>query len=188
MSGFFEKLVYRLVVVGRTRSGILERAKETAWFDSRPPQGPGRVDTFNPYKVLFGFDMATDDSVGTVDLPSLWNQRPRRGLWLHWDGNNDLVEERNKSAAIGAGATPDSLDVAGARARRGVDPGSEASGVSRRAHRCRAGRAGPRRLSDRLRVVPRPGHARDRSGHAARRDRRPIPSASTRSPKSWRRR
>jgi hypothetical protein len=46
-----------------------------------------------------------------VDLPSLWNQRPRRGLWLHWDGNNDLVEERNKSAAIGAGATPDSLDV-----------------------------------------------------------------------------
>jgi hypothetical protein len=109
--GFFEKLVYRLFVVGRTRSGILDRAKETAWFDSRPPQGPGRVDTFNPYKVLFEFDMAADHTVGTVDLPSLWNQRPRRGLWLHWDGNNDLVEERNKSAAIGAGATPDSLDV-----------------------------------------------------------------------------
>jgi hypothetical protein len=47
-----------------------------------------------------------------VDLPSLWNQRIRRDLWLHWDGNNDLVEERNKSAAIGAGATPQSLDVA----------------------------------------------------------------------------
>jgi hypothetical protein len=30
----------------------------------------------------------------------------RRGLWLHWDGNNDSVDERNKSAAIGAGATP----------------------------------------------------------------------------------
>ena len=111
-AGFFEKLVYRLIVVGRTRRGIVDRAQETAWFDSRPPQGPGRVDTFNPYKVLFGFDMAADASVGTVDLPSLWNQRPRRGLWLHWDGNNDLVEERNKSAAIGAGATPDSLDVA----------------------------------------------------------------------------
>ena len=110
--GFFEKLVYRLIVVGRTRNGILDRAMETAWFDSRPPQGPGRVDTFNPYKVLFAFNMAADNSVGTVDLPSLWNQRPRRGLWLHWDGNNDLVEERNKSAAIGAGATPDSLDVA----------------------------------------------------------------------------
>jgi mono/diheme cytochrome c family protein len=109
--GFVEKLAYRLFVVRRTRSGILERAKDTAWFDHRPAQGPGRVDTFNPYKVMFGFDMAADDTVGTVDLPSLWNQRPRRGLWLHWDGNNDLVEERNKSAAIGAGATPDSLDV-----------------------------------------------------------------------------
>ena len=30
----------------------------------------------------------------------------------HWDGNNNSVEERNKSAAIGAGATPDSLDLA----------------------------------------------------------------------------
>jgi hypothetical protein len=44
-----------------------------------------------------------DSTVGTVDLPSLWNQRARRGM-AHWDGNNDLVEERNKSAAIGAGA------------------------------------------------------------------------------------
>ncbi len=52
-----------------------------------------------------------DDVVGTVDLPSLWNQRMRARMWLHWDGNNDSLEERNKSAAIGAGATPDSLDL-----------------------------------------------------------------------------
>ena len=109
--GFIDSLTYRLFVIGRTRDAILERAKETAWFDARPPQGPGRVDTFNPYKAMFGFDMPADDTVGTADLPSLWNQRPRRGLWLHWDGNNDRVEERNKSAAIGAGATPQSLDV-----------------------------------------------------------------------------
>ena len=56
-----------------------------------------------------------DKTVGTVDLPSIWNQRPRQGLWLHWDGNNDRVEERNKSAAIGAGATPKSLDLASMR-------------------------------------------------------------------------
>jgi mono/diheme cytochrome c family protein len=108
----FERLIYRFVVVGRTKRGILERAQQNAWFDRRPPQGPGRVDTFNPYKVLFGFDMSGDDTVGTVDLPSLWNQRVRQGLWLHWDGNNNSVDERNKSAAIGAGATPDSLDLA----------------------------------------------------------------------------
>ena len=110
--GFMDSIAYRLLVVRRARDGILDRAKETSWFDVRPPQGPGRVDTFNPYKAMFGFDMSKDDTVGTADLPSLWNQRPRRGLWLHWDGNNDLVEERNKSAAIGAGATPESLDVA----------------------------------------------------------------------------
>jgi mono/diheme cytochrome c family protein len=110
--GVFDRLGYRVLAVRRTRDGILDGARDNAWFDKRPPQGPGRVDTFNPYKVMFGFDMNVDDTVGTVDLPSLWNQRPRRTLWLHWDGNNNLVEERNKSAAIGAGATPASLDVA----------------------------------------------------------------------------
>jgi mono/diheme cytochrome c family protein len=112
--GFFDGLVYRWLAIGRTKDGILERDPRLAWFDKRPPQGPGRVDTFNPYKAMFAREthFETDTSVGTADLPSLWNQRIRRGLWLHWDGNNDSVEERNKSAAIGAGATPDSIDLA----------------------------------------------------------------------------
>jgi mono/diheme cytochrome c family protein len=109
--GFFEGLIYRLFAVRQTRDGILERAKENSWFDVRPPQGPGRVDTFNPYKVFLKMPIGEDRTVGTVDLPSLWNQRIREGLWLHWDGNNNSVEERNKSAAIGAGATPDSLNL-----------------------------------------------------------------------------
>ena len=109
--GFFSRLFYRLFVIRATKNGILDRARANAWFDVRPPFGPGRVDTFNPYKVLRRLPMENDKTVGTVDLPSLWNQKPRQGLWLHWDGNNDLVEERNKSAAIGAGATPDSLDL-----------------------------------------------------------------------------
>lgn len=107
--GFFSRLAYRLFIVRAARNGILERSRDNAWFDTRPAFGPGRVDTFNPYKVLLRLPI--DETVGTVDLPSLWNQRPRRGMWLHWDGNNDLVEERNKSAAIGAGATPKTLDL-----------------------------------------------------------------------------
>jgi mono/diheme cytochrome c family protein len=110
--GFFQGLIYSWFVIGRARDGILERSKENAWFDVRPPQGPGRVDTFNPYKVMLKLGIDKDQTVGTVDLPSLWNQRPREGLWLHWDGNNNSVQERNKSAAIGAGATPESLDLA----------------------------------------------------------------------------
>jgi len=109
--GFFEKFLYRFFAIPRARDGILERDKTNSWFDARPPQGPGRVDTFNPYKAMLRLDLANDRTVGTVDLPSLWNQRVRQGMWLHWDGNNNSVEERNKSAAIGAGATPDSLKL-----------------------------------------------------------------------------
>ncbi|HVH26181.1 MAG TPA: cytochrome c [Vicinamibacterales bacterium] len=109
---WFNSLVYRFFVIKRTRDGILERAEENSWFADRPPQGPGRVDTFNPYKKMFGFDMKADLSVGTADLPPLFRQRVRDGIWLHWDGNNNEVEERNKSAAIGAGATEDSIDLA----------------------------------------------------------------------------
>jgi mono/diheme cytochrome c family protein len=108
--GWFKRLSNRLFVVGAARKAILERARENSWFDSRPPQLPGRVDTFNPYRVIL--KVPFDDTVGTSDLPSLWNQRPREGLWLHWDGNNNSVAERNKSAAIGAGASPKSLDLA----------------------------------------------------------------------------
>ena len=108
---WFNSLLYRFFVIKRTRDGILQRAEQNSWFADRPPQGPGRVDTFNPYKRMFNFDLKADRSVGTADLPPLFNQRIRVGLWLHWDGNNDAVEERNKSAAIGAGATQDSLDL-----------------------------------------------------------------------------
>src|SRR5207247_5244475 len=110
---WFDGLFYRFLVIPQARKGIVEQIGKFSWFDRRPPQGPGRVDTFNPYKVLFNFDMSQDDGVGTADLPSLWNQKIREGLWLHWDGNNNLVTERNKSAAIGAGASEDSLDLGG---------------------------------------------------------------------------
>lgn len=110
---WFDALLYPWVVIPQTRKAILEQSRNFSWFDRRPPQGRGRVDTFNPYKVIFGFDMTSDLSIGTADLPSLWNQKSREGLWLHWDGNNNKVTERNKSAAIGAGASEDSLDLDG---------------------------------------------------------------------------
>jgi hypothetical protein len=108
---WFDRIVYRLAVP-RVRAALVEGGKK---FDSitaeRPDWGPGRVDTFNPYKVLvFNMDMKNDRSIGTADFLSIWNQAPREGVWLHWDGNNDSVDERNLSAAIGAGATPDTLD------------------------------------------------------------------------------
>lgn len=108
---WFDRLLYRFFVIPRTKKALLKQGQDFSWLDRRPPQGPGRVDTFNPYKMMFGFDMQADNSVGTADLPSLWNQKIRQGMWLHWDGNNNKVEERNKSAAIGAGASEKSLDL-----------------------------------------------------------------------------
>jgi mono/diheme cytochrome c family protein len=89
---------------------ILKRGEASAFMDSRPTWGFGRVDTFNPYKVYFNFDMSADKTIGTADLPSLWNQKAREGLWLHWDGDNNSVRERNISASIAVGVTPETLD------------------------------------------------------------------------------
>jgi mono/diheme cytochrome c family protein len=109
---WFDEQLYRYIVIPRTRDGIKEQAAAMDWTHQRPPFGPGRVDTFNPYKQRFGVNMQRDNTVGTADFPPLFNQRLREHMWLHWDGNNNYVQERNKSAAIGAGANPDSLDLA----------------------------------------------------------------------------
>ncbi len=77
--------------------------------------GPGRVDTFNAPKALLNFPMKEyadpKELIGNVDFPSVWNQGPRKGMQLHWDGNNTSVDERNLSAAFGTGAYPPTLDT-----------------------------------------------------------------------------
>jgi hypothetical protein len=108
---YVERLIYRQAI-WMTREELLARKRRLAFMDSRPDWGPGRVDTFNPYKtVQFNFPMENDTTVGATDLPSIWNQKPRKGMHLHWDGNNTSLEERNKSAALGAGVTPTSIDL-----------------------------------------------------------------------------
>jgi hypothetical protein len=85
-----------------------------AWTDQQYDWGPGRVDTFNAAKVLFNFPLDAlpeHEQNAASDFPSIWYQGPRKGMQLHWDGNNTLVEERNKSAAFGTGTTPPTIDV-----------------------------------------------------------------------------
>lgn len=98
------------------REGLVaRRARMAPWLEVTPPWGPGRVDTFNPYKVLelgIRLDQLTpEERVGTSDFPAIFNQRPREGMQLHWDGNNRSLMERNLSAAIGAGVTPRTVDI-----------------------------------------------------------------------------
>jgi mono/diheme cytochrome c family protein len=106
----FDELLYRYYVIPELESEVLDRYQDFLFLEERPDWGPGRVDTFSPYKVHFGFDMSQDPSIGTSDLPTLWNQGVREGMSLHWDGNNDSLDERNISAALGAGSTESSLD------------------------------------------------------------------------------
>jgi hypothetical protein len=112
---FIDRYIYRHLAIPQTKQVLLERAAKLAFLKRQPDWGPGRVDTFNPYKALqFNFPMdklPDEEIVGTVDLPSIWQQREREGMQLHWDGNNTSVEERNKSAALGAGVTPVTIDL-----------------------------------------------------------------------------
>jgi len=107
-TSWLEGLVYRFAIIPVTKHGLLTQKIAYSWQDSRPTQGRGRVDTFNPTKFNV-FHMPDDGTIGTVDLPQIWNQRPRENLYLHWDGNNNQLQERNYAAAMAVGATPQSV-------------------------------------------------------------------------------
>lgn len=78
--------------------------------------GPGRVDTFNPYKMInFGMEadcLTKEERLGASDFPSIFLQGPRgaKNMHLHWDGNNASIRERNLSASLGAGVSEATVD------------------------------------------------------------------------------
>ncbi len=107
-------LVYPLAV-HLMRDGVFGLIGRLRFLHIQPDWGPGRVDTFNSAKAIFGYPFERaplEELVGYADFPALWNQAKKQGMQLHWDGNNDKVEERNLSAAFGTGATPKLIDHA----------------------------------------------------------------------------
>ena len=114
--GLIERMLMRLGFVDRLKVETLRLRNRISPLlgDKVPRWGRGRVDTFNPYKAI-QFNWRLDrlphsELIGASDFPSLWNQQPREGLQLHWDGDNDSVDERNLSAGLGAGITPVTVD------------------------------------------------------------------------------
>jgi mono/diheme cytochrome c family protein len=113
--GRIEEAIYRWYVIPMLREGlVLRRSRLVPLLAQQPPWGPGRVDTFNPYKLMqANMPLSTiqpKERVGAADFPAIFRQRPREGMQLHWDGNNTSLAERNLSAAMGAGVTSDSVD------------------------------------------------------------------------------
>lgn len=109
------------------RDQVQYLSSRLGFFVKQPEWGPGRVDTFSNAKAIFNWSWrdlpdwnrdheVKDDQIGTVDFPSVWRQRERKTrddgcpMDLHWDGNNNSVEERNLSAAFGTGALPPIID------------------------------------------------------------------------------
>lgn len=110
--GFVDRQLFRYYGIPAMREQLLTLIGRLAFIDFLT-WGPGRVDTFNTPKPLLGFrmDNAPEREVpGNTDFPSIWNQKARKGMSLHWDGNNCSVDERNLSAGFGTGATPATID------------------------------------------------------------------------------
>lgn len=113
-----DKIIYERAIPLLQGALLARKAKLEFLIQSDHPRfGPGRVDTFNSFKYdhfafwYHGSEISSNELYGTVDFPSIWNQKERDGLWLHWDGNNDSVYERNFSAAFASGATPKGIDI-----------------------------------------------------------------------------
>jgi hypothetical protein len=112
--GFVDKLIFKFAGISMMRDQLLALLGRLD-FMNFSSWGPGRVDTFNSPKPLLGFRMDAAherELTGNADFPSVWNQRARKGMQLHWDGNNCSVDERNLSAGFGTGATPATIDKA----------------------------------------------------------------------------
>ena len=111
--GFINRLALRYYGVALARTQILLLADRFKFLENEPTFGPGRFDTFSPAKALLNWnfkDLQEAELIGVVDFPSIWLQKKKEGMHLHWDGNNTNVRERNRSAAFGTGATPAILD------------------------------------------------------------------------------
>ena len=113
--GLLDRLLLEYVAIPAMREAVVFARFRLRFLDHEVAAGPGRFDTFNPLKALLNWPqemLPAREMTGIVDFPSLWLQGPRTGMHLHWDGNNDSVEERNRSAGFGTGAVPTLADKA----------------------------------------------------------------------------
>lgn len=109
--GWFEGLVYRLLLIPGTRKKVLEQKDGSAWSRLRPAAGPGRTDAFNRLKFNF-LGLSDDGSLDLSDSVPLWHQRARAGLRTHWNGAGTRVDEDNLLSVATLVGKPQNYDAA----------------------------------------------------------------------------
>lgn len=102
---WIERAVYRFVLVPYMAYAVKGLKAQFDFIDpdKKEPEyqfGPGRLDTWAAYKRTFVHPPLEDKAFGVADFPAIWNQKARLGMRLHWDGNTDVLEERNIISAL----------------------------------------------------------------------------------------
>ena len=107
---WWERALYRHLLIPVTQKALNKQAARNAWMDSRPSWGPGRIDPFNPVKY-YNLKLGDDGTIGNSDMMPLWNLKavasartPRPAV--HWDGLSTDLAETVLAGAIGDGLTP----------------------------------------------------------------------------------
>ncbi len=106
ISNALRRLTYRHALIPLTRMYITRLKHDFYFIDTENPTriprfGPGRVDAWSPGKTtLVNPPLPVTYPGGIIDHTSIWNQRARAGMQLHWDGNIDVLEERNIVAGL----------------------------------------------------------------------------------------
>lgn len=107
---FIDRLIYRFALIPLTRNALGQQEKALAWMNrpNWPDWGRGRDDPMNLTKY-FMTSMATDNSTGQADFPSVWNLKIRKGdgLYLNWSCDTPAVRSVLIDSALGLGAAPD---------------------------------------------------------------------------------
>jgi mono/diheme cytochrome c family protein len=108
---FIDRVLYRYLVIPYTRREILKNERENYyWMPERPDWGPGRTD-MNPFQRQV-MRLPDDHTIGSTDVMPIWNERAHEGMLHHSDGMNTTFVESARSAALAAGATKSSIDIA----------------------------------------------------------------------------
>ena len=107
----YERMVYRFVIIPRTRDALLEVREREKWMDRNPDWGRGRIDPFNPVKFRY-LKQPIDETIGNSKMLPVWNLGTRQGpnRVFHWDGLNTDLREVVISSALGDGTPVEWLD------------------------------------------------------------------------------